>query len=214
MASISRTLAAAPVIPEYLEKAARRYQNSATGHARATIGLALSVTAYCDELAAGVLGSMPGGMTSKSFVLRVLTKDLPTPFEKSFACRLFAVSELCEQAECQGLTLDRIRSQGSLFALAVLVKRATEKDLSISLTDAIEDASTLTIAEFRDKWRDVLQAGAAPAAPPELGRVLKWIAQASDRNALRKVAAATYQRLAVVANSQRSSTAKVARRLP
>lgn len=212
MASISRILAAAPVIPEYLEKAARQYQSAATGHARATIGLALSATAYCEELAAGVLGAVPEGMSPKSFVMKVLTKDLPTPFEKSFACRLFAVNELCEQAECQGLTLDRIRSQGSLFALAALVKRATEKDLPICLSDAVEDASTLTIADFRVKWRHVLQAGAAPAKAPELGQVLKWIRQASDKNALRKVAAATSQRLAAVANSQRGSAANIARR--
>lgn len=212
MASISQALAAAPLIPEYLEKAARQYQSAATGHARATIALALCVTAYCEELAASVLGGMPEGMSPKSLAMKVLTKDLPTPLEKSFACRLFAVNELCEQAECQGLTLERIRSQGSLFALAALVKRATEKDLPICLSDAVEDASTLTISDFRDKWRHVLQAGAAPAKPPELRRVLKWIRQANDKNALRKVAAATYLRLAAVASSQRHA-ASVARRL-
>jgi hypothetical protein len=153
-------------------------------------------------------------MNAKRYVLRVLTKDLPTPFEKSFASRLFAINKLCHEVEQEGLTLDRIRSQGSLFALAVLVKRANETGVVISLTDAVEDASTLTIADLRKKWRHVLQTGPPPAAPPELQKVLKWIAQARDRNALRQIAAATYQRLAVCANSQQNTHAQPALRFP
>jgi hypothetical protein len=199
----SPQLSSSPGIPEYLREAACHYQNTSIDHARATINLSLSVTAYCEELSAGVFGNIPGRMAPKKFVMKVLTKDLPRPFEKSFASRLFAVNELCEHAELQGLTLDCIRSQGALFALAALVKRAAQKNLAICLKDAIDDASTLTITSFRRKWQDVLELQGSSATPAELKRVLKWISQAQDRNSLRKVAAATYQRLAVVANSQR-----------
>lgn len=205
MVSISSTVVATPGIPGYLQKALDRYQNAATDHARATIRLALSAISYYEEYVVSFHGNVPSGTTAKGFVLNVLTKELPTPFEKSFACRLFAVSELCQHVEQAGLTMDRIRSQGALFALVALVRRAMEKRLSIDLATAVDDASRLTIAEFRRKWRHILQTETVAPAPSELAQVLQWISQARDRNALRKVAAATYQRLAVVANSQRSS---------
>lgn len=135
--------------PEYVNQAAERYMVCDTDHARRTIALSLAAAEWCQELMAGLYGSLPRTITGRAIVREFL---LRTVQDKGLASRYLAISQLAVLAEAQHLKLDGIRSQGTLFAVLPVIHRANLQGTAVDLAALLDDARQMTIAEFRAKW--------------------------------------------------------------
>lgn len=164
--------------PSYVSQAADTYIASGTWQVHATIGLALAAGEWRRELEAGIHGKLPPESRPVQIVLHYL---LQSTRDKSLASRYLAISQLAELAEAQNLTLDGIRSQGTLFAILPVIRRAKSRGIAISLSDVLQDAARMTIAEFRKKWTI---ASRLPR-PFDLGTVQAWIAATTNRDILK-----------------------------
>ena len=134
--------------------------------------------------------------------LRNLMKELPTLIDKGTASRLFAIGRLCDETERLELTLDGIRSQGTLFALTAVFTQARKRGVDFPLEEAITDAEHLTIVDFRIKWKELLGRVERDSLP--VGHILRWLQKIDDEASLHSIAQATADRLSKVASSQLS----------
>jgi len=135
--------------PNYVSEAADRYIGCGTRHAHATIALSLAAGEWCQEIQSGVYGVVPKDTTAQRIVREFLLRRVR---DKGLASRYLAIARLAGMAEAQHLKLDGIRSQGTLFAALPIIRRAELDGTPLDLRALLDDASTMTIGDFRAKW--------------------------------------------------------------
>lgn len=195
--TLSSSQSASPLLPpEYLRDAHERYHRTSTRQAQLTIALAYAGAKFMQDIATGQAGPLPSNWGPKRAAMHVLTSVLSPRLDKSIASRLFAIHELGELAVQQGLMLAAVRSQGALFALVAAVHKARRTGEPFSLAEAIDDASSMAISEFRKKYADFLRPRSF--ANDLAARTCRWISCSNDVAVLRQVQAALTTRLAAL----------------
>lgn len=170
--------------PEYLLNTVKRFQGAAKDCAAATIVLAFATTQYCREVAEGHHGKLPKGARAKSVVTKILGELVG---DKALASRLFDIDALASRLQQNNVRLDSvgISVQGVLYALVSAAKRAGDDRLH----ELVQDASCMTIKEFRSRWNPTTRNTRGEASRKQgvmLETVLNWLG-AADVDDVRRV---------------------------
>ncbi len=169
------------IIPGYLRLAAKAYRVNSQQYCANTVHLALSAELYTAELLAGKYGGVPAGGDAGK-VVRSRLKQLIN--DDAFVSRAAAICVMSKFLADRGLKLDKIRSQGVLFAMLPCWEKAANEN---RLTELMEDASKLSISKFRKQWNKQRRRSKNSAPTTTLDRVVDWLNSNAEQDEISQV---------------------------
>ena len=188
--------------PDYVVSAIDAYRGAARQHARRTVAVALAAAEWAEELAVGA--------GSRAQARRVVRQYLVDALGNSgLASRYLAIAQLADLAEAEDLRLDGIKSQGVLLAILPVIARADKNGAAIPLQELLSDAASMTIDEFRAKWRYAASRRINKPSQCGFSAVCDWIVATAAPEELLEIRALICMRLEDLAAVADASTAEV-----